>query len=105
MRRRGASAKHMAAKRCPNCGTNWPPTIDYRRCPECEVETAGFTDAAAIDRTEAERRAKAADFERRYAAREAARIRRGDPTPEEIGAGEAHQILREIAKLERDLAE
>ena len=29
----------MASYRCSQCGTYWPQTGDYRRCPECEIPT------------------------------------------------------------------
>lgn len=101
------AANTMGAKRCPACETEWPPSIDFEVCPECGIRTCGST-GSPIRRDVAEQRANQAEFRRRYADHELERIKRGDPSPEDVGAGEAHQILREIAKLEeafsRDLA-
>lgn len=41
-----------------------------------------------------------ARFERFYAEREAERIQRGDPSPEQLGALEAKQVVRETRELE-----
>lgn len=95
----------MSAKRCPACRTAWPPTIDYERCPECDVKTTGEYATSPILRSEAKRRVRVADFNHRYADRELDRIHRGEPSPDDVGAGEAHQIMREIGKLEQAYAE
>ena len=29
----------MAAYRCSQCGTNWPNTTEYRKCPSCGIAT------------------------------------------------------------------
>lgn len=94
----------MSAKQCPACETPWPPTIDYVRCPECDVKTIGAPGETAIPWAEARSRRNQADFRRRYADREIERIHRGEPSPDDVGAGEAHQIMREIAKLEQAYA-
>lgn len=86
----------MAASRhCPGCGVRWPE--GWARCPACLRMTA-------FVRREPDRskyQACEADFERRYAEREAKRVAQGYLAPEGIGKREAEEIIR----LERSLGE
>jgi hypothetical protein len=83
----------MTLYRCGNCGLSWPPKPDYRKCPVCQEETVTRAKGAAMSMKEARHLARDADFERFYEAREKARVKAGEESPEEIGAREARDIL------------
>lgn len=84
----------MSARRCSTCNYYWPHTSEYARCPTCGERTDSLADTRPMSRDEAKRIAARAEFDRRYEHREAERLRRGEPTPEELGAAEAREIIR-----------
>jgi predicted amidophosphoribosyltransferase len=83
----------VATRRCSACAANWPTDNRYTTCPTCGEKTDYMGTASAMSRREALHLV----FEAHYERREQERIRRGDPSPEEIGAAEA----RELIELER----
>jgi hypothetical protein len=94
----------MAARRCGRCGTNWPEAQQYHHCPECRLATRYVLNQRAIGPHEAEQRAGRAAFERFYENWEAERERRGDLSPEALGALQARQDMAEIRQLEQAVA-
>lgn len=87
----------MPALVCPDCSENWPTDKAYVTCPACLIDTRYSTGISAMLIREAERKVKGIKFDRYYTNWEEKREKRGDPSPESIGALEA----REIARLER----
>lgn len=76
----------MGAYRCSICSIDWPQLQRYKKCPLCGEETSRVWNASAITKAQAaeyESEAKRERFNRYYAAREARRRARGEPTPEE----------------------
>lgn len=74
------------SRRCDNCQARWPTQA---KCPVCGLTTRYDNRAA----TRTQQQARAADFDRRYVAREAERIAAGHVAPEALGRREAHEIM------------
>jgi hypothetical protein len=82
----------VACRTCPSCQTNWPIS-GYGLCPVCRTPTRYGTDRA-IPSTDIDRTVKALKFERYYSQRESERVKRGDPSPEELGTQDALKQLK-----------
>ena len=82
----------VACRTCRTCQTNWPIS-GYGLCPVCRTPTHYATERS-IPSGDVERTINALKFERFYEAREAERIRRGDPSPEELGSNDAIRQLK-----------
>jgi hypothetical protein len=83
--------RRVPARRCSECKVRWPET--FRRCPHCKRSTTFYANASAIAEDHVDSALKHLRFEEHYATHEAERIARGDPSPEELGAEEARQLL------------
>ncbi len=83
----------MSARRCSRCSLNFPHATRWGRCPVCGEKTDSLADARPMSEQEARSVAAHAEHDRHYARREAERRRRGEPTPEELGAAEAREII------------
>lgn len=97
----------MPAKSCPACKEAWPIEPEYNSCPRCGNATVYRPLADALTEDEAQTKLAHLRFDRYYERRELDRRRRGDPTPEALGAIEAKRIIeqgrREVAELEAAL--
>lgn len=77
----------MAARRCGICGVNWPTDFkEYDKCPSCGQKTSYMSDEDPDPPDDL--------FERFYWDNwDAERERRGDPSPELLGAIDAAEQL------------
>lgn len=94
----------MPAYRCSDCAVDWPVQVKYRKCPGCGTPTSNMN-TSAMTIKDAERKAAHLRFERFYRVWDEERQRRGEPSPEVIGAEEAReQVRREREQFDRELA-
>lgn len=59
----------MAARRCSQCGVNWPSLPNYARCPGCDDATDHVSEEEPVEYSEAVILAKRLRFDRVYAER------------------------------------
>ncbi len=94
-------SRGVPANVCPACAIAWPTGSDTRACPDCGTATEL---ARHIEREysweEARRRTAFREF---YESWDAERRRRGDPSPEALGALEARRDVAQIRQLEAAL--
>lgn len=76
---------------CPDCRTAWPHYRAFSTCPECRVVCRSATAAKVLTAQQAKYRLTHLAFLRFY--RRWNEEREG-PTPEEIGAAEAAEIIQ-----------
>jgi hypothetical protein len=82
----------VACRTCPSCQTNWPIS-GYGLCPVCRTPTRYATERS-IPSKDVERTINAMKFDRYYQRREDERLRRGDPSPEQLGSADAIKQLK-----------
>ena len=97
----------MAAYVCHTCAVKWPHTKPYKKCPQCLTYCEYSAGASALGSGEARALANYAKFDRFYDMWCKAAEKRGDPTPEFLGAMEAKAqsqaiklTLKQIDELE-----
>ncbi len=84
----------MSALLCDTCQERWPVSKDFATCPACLVDTELQEGMEGMTKDQAESAVKHIKFERWYAKWEDKREKRGDPSPETVGALEAKEILQ-----------
>jgi hypothetical protein len=77
----------IAARCCRDCNTDFPLTAS--RCLLCGGRLRFDVDGSPMPHDEFSRLRRAVAFERYYEQRERDRVRRGDPSPEELGRADA----------------
>lgn len=92
----------MAARRCSRCALDFPHLSRWSRCPVCGEKTDSLAEVRPMSESEARSVAAHAEFDRLYERREQERRRRGEPTPEDLGAAEAKEIIALEALREAD---
>lgn len=80
-----------SARRCSTCSINWPVDVAYYTCPICRTRTGHMHDEIPISERQARSAIRHHEFEKFYTHHDA---ERKGPTPEEIGAREAEEILQ-----------
>jgi len=91
----------VACRTCPSCQTNWPIS-GYGLCPVCKSPTR-YGSQRPVPSRDVERTIKALKFERYYDKRERERIRKGAPSPEELGSKDAQRQLKGDTDAEQEV--
>jgi hypothetical protein len=83
-----------AAYSCQSCGSNWPYSPRYSKCPECDKPCMTCSVPRPMTMAEAAERRLRIDFIRFCAQRDQKRQRLGHPSPEQLGELEAREIIQ-----------
>jgi hypothetical protein len=88
-----------ACFKCDDCGTAWPYSPKYSKCPECRRPCMTCSVPRPLTIAEAIERCRNLDFIRFCNLRDEKRKRLGQPSPEELGRKEAEEIIRAAREI------
>lgn len=99
----------MSAYRCESCLISWPhhplkmggQAVSFVTCPVCGTKTENWPYGKPIEVADARQILQDVLYERACERRDREREARGEPSPEEVGAQEARQLI----ELERAFAQ